>query len=232
MKKTMKKLLSGVLAFVMLFMMQLVLPQNTTDVEAAVKYSFDKAYQNKTVYYIPDGNEVQYFELKIRNQPKATQIKNVTVKADKSSAGAFRAYARKGCIRVYYRAAGTVQVSCKIGRQKLTTKLYVKKYTNPFASFKIGKTDFTKRYANTNEFEYYHTKAVKNQKLTIRMKKGFLVKSVYAYGTGSRSVYDIDKASYSQNKVSLSAAYSHIIVTVYDKAQKLTYNFDLYSYKE
>lgn len=232
MKSLMKKSFAFLLALTMLLSADLLIPQNATEVQAA-SYAFRSEDCNKTVYYIPQSVGTQYIDIDISGYPKATAIKSVSVNKAKN---AF-AYAKRGAVRVYFKGTGTVKVSCKVGGKTLKTNLYVKKYSNPFKSVKLGSTNFTSRFNATNYFDYYHTNVIKNKKLTITMKKGWKVYSVYTYNGGSsKSQYGINKSSYSMKNVSLnkskSSSYDHIEITLVNTSQNLTYQFDLNGYMD
>ena len=177
MKKVLKRSMTFALAFAIVLTSMLVVPTEGNEVKAATSYSFYEDSTNTTVYYFKNSESAHYVDLNINNYPNASSIKKVK----SSNTSIARAYARRSSIRVYFRKTGTVTISCKIGKQTLKTKLYIKSCKNVFKSIKIGKTNFTNKFKNNDFYEYYHTKAIKSSTLAITAASGWKIYSVYTF---------------------------------------------------
>lgn len=229
MKRVLKKSIMFVLALVFVLTVGLFVPQNIVEAEAATKYEFLSDAKNKTVYYAPDDNTIRYIDLDISGYPKSSQIKNL--KSSKPSA--VRVQARSGCVRAYIRGTGTATISCKIGGQTISTKLTVKKWSNPFNSFKLDKTEFKTKFNKATGFEWFHTNKISSKKLTLKVKNGWKITSVYSYNGGSsKSKYGINKNSYTMSGVSMKSIYDDVKVTLLDVKNQISYTIDLEGYLE
>lgn len=140
MKKIMKKSLSLVMALAVMITGVLVIP-TAGNKAAAASPSF---YGNQTVYYETNSPYTTWkVNVPIFNCTKATQIKNLK----SSNTSIAKVKAKPGSVDVYYyKKAGTVTISCKVGSKKISTKVTVKKYSSPIKQMKIGSTDVTSKF--------------------------------------------------------------------------------------
>ena len=218
MKKVWKKTISLTLAFVILFTGMLFAPQTASTAEAASAYYLPSAYQNMVFYCVPDDLPATYVTLKVYKKgtykkPKASYIHSLS-SSDPSIA---RPYIDKsGDIRVYFfKKPGTAAISFQIGKQTLTSTITVKKYSNPFSRFKVGKKDFTTRFRSSTECNYFHTADLKNQAVSLKAAKGWKISSLrIQYGTASYVINSCRKLSFSK-KFTFDGAADYISVTMY-----------------
>lgn len=186
-------------------------PQSAARVQAAVKPYF--VVKNPTVTYKPGDNYSRYYTvLSIAGCTEKSEIKSL-----KSSNKKVKAVAGNGYVAVYFgdRALTSV-ISCKVRGTKISTKLTVKKYANPFDSFKIGKQTFTGKFNKNNE--YRQEKHIERQTLSIRVKKGWKITGVSVYSGGGCKTYRVNKSTFSK-KITLNGRYS-AAVYVYVKNTK------------
>lgn len=212
MKQVMKRGLSALLALVMVFTMNVAIPQTATQVEASSVY-YD---HNCWVYTYKPGDGVRYYTVRINIMgcDSASQIKKLkssnksvcTVKA-KDSYG-------RGYIEVKFKdKAGKARISCNVKGKSLSKVFTVKKYSNPVSKFKLGSKNFTSKF---NKTDSYRQKAFfENKTLSITAKKGWKIRSVYAYDGHSMKFYTLNKSSF-KKKVSLTARFHAISVTLYN----------------
>ena len=77
--------------------------------------------------------------------------------------------------------AGKATITCKIKQNGKTytskCKWTLLKYQNPFAKFKIGSKDYTKKFNKTNNCSIKIS--YKARKLEIKMKKGYKITRLY-----------------------------------------------------
>ena len=153
---------------------------------------------------------------RIFNCTKATQIKNLK----SSNTSIAKVKAKPGSVDVYYyKKAGTVTISCKVGSKKISTKVTVKKYSSPIKQMKIGSTDVTSKFKGCFEDYWYHTKSFKNQKVTLKAKSGWQIYSVFV-STDSKnfSKYRINKSSYTIPKMTYNGRFDSVWVTYQKKS--------------
>ena len=213
MKKIMKKSLSLVMALAVMITGVLVIP-TAGNKAAAASPSF---YGNQTVYYETNSPYTTWkVNVPIFNCTKATQIKNLK----SSNTSIAKVKAKPGSVDVYYyKKAGTVTISCKVGSKKISTKVTVKKYSSPIKQMKIGSTDVTSKFKGCFEDYWYHTKSFKNQKVTLKAKSGWQIYSVFV-STDSKnfSKYRINKSSYTIPKLTYNGRFDSVWVTYQKKS--------------
>lgn len=211
MKKWLKKVLSVLLLSAVLVMSLTFAPQGTAEVQAAVKPYF--TIKNPTVTYKPGDRYLRYYTvLPIAGCSKKSEIKSL-----KSSNKGVKVQAGNGYVTAYFGdKALTSTISCKVGGTKISTKLTVRKYSNPFEGFKIGKQNFTGKFNRNNE--YRQGKNIERQTLNIRAKKGWMITKVEVYSDGAGKTWRVNKSSFSK-KITLSGTYG-AAVYVYVKNAK------------
>lgn len=116
----------------------------------------------------------------------------------------------------------TVTFQVKNGKkvQKFTTKVIVKKYSNPIKSFKIGKTQYASKFKRTNFIE---PKKGATGKLSIKLKSGWKIKSIRHH-----RAKDCRDVKVKNNKKMRLRDGDSLIVTVYNKKQNLEYEMIIY----
>lgn len=91
-------------------------------------------------------------------------------------------------IGVTLKKAGTTEVEFKIGNKSYTSKLTVKKYTNPVKSFKFAdKTINKSKFNSQNTYGTSYKKNQDNAKLTVKAASGWKITNVSSY---SPETYD------------------------------------------
>lgn len=215
MKKMMKRLLAFAVAFILVFSAAGLLPQAAEEVQAAstVRWNLFNGY---TVTYKPGSSYSRYStSLSIVGCSKKSQIK----KLKSSKPSICQVEAKDGYIRVIFgKKAGTSTISCVVNGVKLSHKFTVKKYTNPLSSIKLGKTNYTSKYAKVDQ--YKKAPKVKNQTLSLKAKKGWEIRSVYVNNGSSTSSYRVNKSSFSK-KISLTGKYSYVSIGLYNSKTKV-----------
>lgn len=216
MKKIMKTSLSLVMAFAVMITGVLVIP-TAGNKAAAASPSILSGYSNQTVYYETDSPYTTWkVTIPIGNCNKATAIKNLK-SSDTSIA---KVKAKQGYIDVYYyKKAGTATISCKVGSKKLSAKVTVKKYSSPIKQMKIGSTDVTSKFKGCFDDYWYHTKSLKNQKITLKTKSGWQIYSVFVSTDKKNfSKYGIYKSSYTIPKMTYNGRFDSVWVTYQKKS--------------
>ena len=111
-------------------------------------------------------------------------------------------------------------ITCKVKGVNLKATLSVKKYTNPCSSFKLWKTNLTSKFSKTDAF--MTNKNDKNEKLTIKMNKGWKITKVYVQKkSGSYTTERMNKTSYSK-KISLTNNSGYVYVYCYNEKTKVS----------
>ena len=217
MKKLSKKLIAFALVLVMTVTAGAVIPQGMVEVQAASGRVYVNPYSDTVVTYKPDKKQNSFSGvISIMGCRKAKEIKNL-----KSSNKDIKVAARDGYIRVEYgKKAAKSTITCTVKGVKLKTTFTVKKYSNPCKTFKIGKTKLTSKFNKINVIGT--NKAFKNQKLDVKLKDGWKIRSVHVTsGTGSYSDYNsINKSSFSK-KITVSNNYGYIYVYCYNEKTKV-----------
>ncbi|MCI8483807.1 MAG: hypothetical protein HFH41_05660 [Lachnospiraceae bacterium] len=219
MKNLCKRFSSLLLSLALVLTSIIFLPQTGNVAEAAGKYYIPRAYQNMTFYYAPDDLPATYATLMVyqkntKKKPKASSIKSLK-SSDPSIA---RPYIDKnGNIRVYFfKKTGKAVISFKIGSQKLSSTINIKKYTNPLKTFKVGKKNFLSHFNNSTEYNYFHTSPWKNQKVSIKAASGWRISSLsMQYGTGTCKINANKKKISFSKKVTFDGKTDYITVTMY-----------------
>ena len=219
MKKLSKKVIAFALAVVMILTAGAVVPQGNVEVQAANSrvYIVNSCKNMVFTYKSGDGYTGYYTVISIMGCNKASQIKKL-----KSSSKDVRVYAKDGCIRAEFgkKAIKKATITCTVKGVKLKATLSVKKYSNPCASFKLGKTDLTSKFSKTDVFKT--NKNYKNQKLTINMKNGWKITKVYVQKkSGSYTTERMNKSSYSK-KISLTNNSGYVYVYCYNEKTKVS----------
>lgn len=214
MKKIMKKSLAFVLAFVLVFSVIGILPAAAENVQAASSVRWNR-FNDYVVTYKPGSySRRSSVPLSIVGCSKKSQIK----KLKSSRPSVCKVSAKDGYIRVEYgKKSGSSTITCTVKGVKLSHKFTVKKYTNPLSKFKVGKTNYTSKFAKYN---FYTGKRFKKQTLSLKAKKGWKISDVYLYNGKSTKHYAVNKSSFSK-KISLTKKYSSIQVTMYNSKYKL-----------
>lgn len=101
---------------------------------------------------------------------------------------------------------GTAKITYKLNGKTQTFKYTVKKYVNPCKSFKVGSTEYAKKYNSTNQI--YSFRNIKNQKLKIQANSGWIITDVitYSYRYSKDPVfnyYSPYKSSFSKSNLTL-----------------------------
>lgn len=231
MKKILKKSVSLLLTLTVLAGSLLFLPCEGDTAEAASTYYIPGSYKNMVFYCAPDDLPATYVTLKVYRQgsskkPKASSIKSLT----SSDSSVARPWIDKaGDIRIYFfKKTGTADISFQIGKQTLSSRITVKEYANPLASFKVGKKDFTPRFNYATEYNYFHTSEMKKETVSIKAAKGWKISSMkMQYGSGTYEISSCKKSSFSK-KVAFKGNLDYITVTMYHAKTKsyvtLTWN--------
>ena len=223
MKKLSKKLIAFALVLVMTVTAGAVIPQGMVEVQAASSRVYVNPYSaNMVLTYKPgDGYRGYYTTISIMGCDKASQIKNL-----KSSNKDFKLKPCNGYIHVDFgKKAAKTTISCTVKGVKLKTTLTIKKYSNPCSSFKLGKTDLTSKFGKTDVFKT--NKNYKNQKLTIKMKKGWKITKVYVQQkSGSYTTERMNKSSYSK-KISLTNNSGYVYVDCYNEKTNVSETLEI-----
>ncbi len=111
---------------------------------------------------------------------------------------------------------GTAKITYKVNGKSQTFKYTVKKYANPCKSFKIGSTDYAKKF--NSKTSLYSFRNIKNQKLTIKANSGWVITNVYTCsnrynGKTNYNSYYPYRSSFTKSNVTLSSnGYSYVYV--------------------
>lgn len=214
MKKGLKRILSMALAFVLIFGGIFTFSPST----AMAAYA--PAFVDSNVHVIAQDGDFfnhHYALFSIYNCHKASDI--TAVKSSNTSVA--RVEVERGYLRVYYYKPGTSTISCKVRGKKISSKITVHKYQNPFKSFKIGKTDFKSKFNKHGRYTLYHTKSMKNQDLSIQLNSGWIITSISSTIDSkhiSESFYaTANKTKYSLKKRTFNSSSDYITLNCYNK---------------
>lgn len=193
MKQLLKKTVAFALVFAMMVTANLVMPQNTMEVQAASKVCINPYSATTVTYKTGDTSSKYSAVISIEGCKKASEIKKL-----KCSTKDVKLTAKNGYIKAEYGDKVTkATITCTVKNVKLKTTLTVKKYTNPYSSVKIGKTNFTSKFNTTDK--YKNSKTFKKQKLVLKTKSGWIISSVTVKpGDGSSKGYSVNKNSFSK----------------------------------
>lgn len=167
MKKKAKKIMVSVL--VMVLMAGCFIPAQIVraDTFMTAKYKKNVTVAKLNYPYILDmGNKLK-------------GVKKVTVKSSKKSV----VEPMKDDKNVFFwtKKTGTAKLTIKVKKAKktytYTTKVKVVKYANPAKTIKLGSKNLTSKFKKELFYLTYKTKATK-QKLSIKLKKGWKVKTI------------------------------------------------------
>lgn len=207
--KNFKKILASLLVFVMVLSMGLV--PAAEDVAAASKKNvYFNSLNPSVVTYCTGDNSIGYYTtLSIMGCSKKSEIKNL-----KSSNKNVKVYARNGYIRAEFKdKKATAKITCTVKGVKLSTTLTVKKYSNPFKSIKLGKTNLTSKYKNDRT--YRQKNDYKNQKLKIEMNKNWKISSIYVSNDSGYQNLRVNSNKFNK-KISIKGNYSYFTVYCYN----------------
>ena len=128
--------------------------------------------------------------------------------------------AKDGYIKVYFGyKEGKTTITCTVNKVKLKTTLTVKKYSNPLKTFKIGKTNYTSKYKNIDD--YRDNKSYKKQKMVIETNKNWVIRSVYVHSGSSTQTYRPNGTKLSK-KVTLKKNYDDVYIYLYNSKTKVS----------
>ncbi len=221
MKKLFKRTAAFLLALTLLLTADTLFWSKPVDVSAA---SNNKPYinpysANMVLTYKP-GDKTKYSRgyyatIDIVNCDKASQIKKL-----KSSNKNMKVEAKDGYIKVYFGyKEGKTTITCTVNKVKLKTTLTVKKYSNPLKTFKIGKTNYTSKYKNIDD--YRDNKSYKKQKMVIETNKNWVIRSVYVHSGSSTQAYRPNGTKLSK-KVTLKKNYDDVYIYLYNSKTKVS----------
>lgn len=231
MKKVTKRISTVLLATIMVLAGVFFLPQNKSVVEAATPYFI---HQSTNVTYQPDSyGSSWYTDLSISGCTKATSIKNLK----SSNSSVVRVQAKPGFVRAYFhKKAGSATISCKVNGVSISTKLTVKKYVSPVASFKVGSKNFTGKFNGKVEYNWYHTSSEKNKTITVKAKSGWYIRSYYgSFNNVSKheSYYGTSlKSSISVKNCTLTGRSDYLTITFVNPSKSLGESIELTAHKE
>lgn len=209
MKKQVKKIAVFMLSLAILLSSVLATPSGFTEVQAATTPSF---YSDTyvTTYKTGDTYKQYWAAIAIAGSPKKSKIKSL-----KSSNKNVKVEKRDGYIVAYFgdKTCKTT-ISCKVNGTTIKTVLNIKKYTNPAKSIKIGSTNFTSKFKNTDT--YKQSKTYKKQTLSVKMNSNWKIRSVYVHsGNTTKSYTGINKSSFSK-KITMSKNYDYVDIYCYN----------------
>lgn len=223
MSKFIKKVFSTMLALVIVITTIMVSTPFTVVTEAANKEIYVNPYSKRVVTYKPEGDtRDNYTVISIMGCNKKSEIKNL-----KSSDKSVTLEKQDGYIVAYYKnKAVKATITCTVKNVKLKTTLTVKKYSNPLKTLKIGSKNYTSKFNKTDEFEL--KSAVKNQKLSVQLNKGWKITLVSIYNNKSK-YYNVDGNKFSK-KVSLGKGYSSVYITCENEKTGVEESIVLYTH--
>lgn len=221
----MKKFAQKVIVFLLVAAMGITSGVFTTNREvwAANEKPHISPYNYTVVTYKPGDNITEYYTtIKIMGCTKASEIKNL-----KSSNKNMKAKAGAGYVIVYYGdKAQKTTITCTVRGVKLKTTLTVQKYTNPAKSVKIGKTNLTSDFKNTNICRIAK-KTYKDQKLDIKLKSGWKINRVSIYSEGKLKSYSNINSTKFSKKITIKGNYSYIYIQCTNEKKKITEILDI-----
>lgn len=204
----MKKLLASILSITLVFGIGFYAP---TKAEAASISSYSK---NRNYMYDPDYGYVKD-TIFVDGISKASQIKDL-----KSSKSKLKVRATEYGVEFYStKFTGTATISFKVGSKKLSTKVYIKKYTNPLSSIEIDGDDYTSDFNNRRTV--YCDKQYSKKKLKVKAKSGWEIQNVYTSNGNTTKYYDVNKKSFSKS-ITITKEYASLQVFVYNKELDLS----------
>lgn len=216
----MKKFVQKVIAFMLVAAMVITAGVfgKAEGVQAATASVYINPYSDTVVTYKPgDGVTKNWSVISIVGCSKKSEIKNL-----KSSNKNMKAEKRDGYVVVYFGdKAQKTTITCTVKGVKLKTTLTVKKYTNPAKSFKIGKTNLTSQFKNTNSVKK-NGKTYKNQALNVQLKSGWKINYVVVYNDGKSKHYSNVNSSKFSKKITLKGSTSYVHVQCVNAKTKIT----------
>ena len=186
MKKTLKKVITTMLA-VVLILVAIPLQVNATYwgyIEQPKVIEFQK-----TVVYTLNPKKTQFPEYTSIGwagtfghpdpKYKITDIKS----SNTAVATPFTDGEKSGTttLNVYPHKAGTAIISCRVNGKTYKTKFIARKYVCPLTYIKLGSTTMTaNKFKKTDEIHLSYRKyAKKNQKISVKPAKGWKIKGIY-----------------------------------------------------
>lgn len=214
MKKFTQKVIAFLLVAAMIVTAGVFAPAK--EVEAASNVYINPFSATVVTYKPGDTTTNNWSVISIMGCEKKSQIKNL-----KSSNKNIRVEKRDGYLVAYFGdKAQKTTITCTVKGVKLKTTLTVKKYTNPAKSIKIGKTNITSKFKDTN-YARKNGKTYKNQTLNIQLKSGWTIKYVAVYNDGKTKQYsNINSAKFSK-KITLKGSSSSVHIQCVNKKQKI-----------
>ena len=216
MRQFLKKVVTFALVMAMLVTTEVMIPQNATEVKAATAPYINPFSAKVVTYKTGDIYSKYSTTISIMGCGKASEIKKL-----KSSNKDIKVSAQNGYIRAEFGdKAGKATITCTVKNVKLKTTLTVKKYASPVKSMKLGSTNFTSKFKNTNTVK---TKSkFSKKKLAVKMNSGWVIKYVSVYnGGGKSSLYTVNGTSFSKT-ISLTYNYGSVYVSCYNNKTKVT----------
>ena len=212
MKKNLTRVITSILAFVMVLTMGLT--GSTVTAEAATKVGFYSGNPKVITYSTTDNYSSYYTYLYIDGVSKKSDIKSL-----KSSNKNIKVEATTyGSIKVTFRdKTASTTISCKAKGKKISTTLKIKKYSNPCKTIKLGSTNFTSKFKNN--WDYKQKKTFKNQKLNVQMNKNWKITSIVVSNSSGYTRYTVNSSKFNK-KVSLKGSYSYIDINCYNSKTK------------
>ena len=159
------------------------------------------------VTYKTGDNKTTYLgTVNIVGCTKKSEIKNL-----KSSNKNMKVKSGDGYIVVYYGdKAQKTTITCTVKGVKLRTTFAVKKYDNPVKNMKIGSTNLTSEFKNTDCYKK-NGRIYKDKKLTVQVKSGWKIDCVSVYNGGKSKIYKVNSTKFSK-KITLTSKNSYISV--------------------
>lgn len=218
MKKATKRLLAVLLTFVMAVTLLAVPASGMNDVSAATEEVGINPYSTRIVSIVP-GRYGPSGVISVTGTTKASDIKNL-----KSSNKDMKVSARAAAsayIHVEYTKPGKTTITFTVKGKKIKTTFTVKKYSNPFKTFKVGGKSYTSKF---NKAKTVHTnKKISKKTLKVTAKKGWVITQVNVhngYGSNASKYYRVNKTSFSK-KITLNRQYAEVVVQLKQKSTGL-----------
>ena len=221
-KSKKKALLSVTLTLVLFISVFAFVPAKKVE---ATNYTF--AYKTYELYYTGESS-LNVYDLTIvgGENLKSSQIKSLTV-----SNSVVKVYARNGGrIKIVVPNKNlTFQVSCKIGKRFLSTKVVSKRIPgNPFKLFKIGTTNYASRF-KTSETYYHFVPITKLSQVVVQVKPGWVITGYKYVNTGSASkVKSGLNMTKLEKKLKFNGAESVLKITLFNKKTEMTRQYTFY----
>lgn len=224
MKKCMKKLTAVLLTLAIALTSVLFVAPNITEAKAASgDICINPYYHNMVLTYKPGDIYTGYYtNIYINGCSKKSQIKSL-----KSTNKSVKLEAKDGYITAHFpKKAFKTTITCTVKGKKLKTTLTIKKYTNPLKVLKIDNTNFTKKLDRDDS--YSQKKKFSNKKMSIQLKSGWKISSVYVYNNSSSSSWrNLNTAKFSK-KISLTSSYAYVNIYVYNTKTGVSECLSLY----